>query len=101
MFRKLAVWLVVLNVVDAVSTQLSISKGLAIEMNPVLALVLAHGFLLFWAVKFGVLLGALYMLWRIRKHWAEAVTAVMVGGTVLYALLALYQIGLWLVWLSR
>jgi hypothetical protein len=70
----------VLNVADAVLTELSIRSGLAVELNPVASAIGIPGKILLVAT-------ASYLLYRIRPHalvWPTLALAAVVGyiGTV-------------------
>ena len=88
-----------LNLTDAASTQLAISKGLATELNPAMAWAIGHGFIWFWLLKFGVVLAGICLLYRHRFYKAAGVALSI--GVAIYSFLALYQIWFWLAYLFR
>jgi hypothetical protein len=84
-----------LNAVDAASTQVAVSKGLAYELNPFMAWAISHGWIWFWLLKFGVVALGIYLLYRARYYKAAGLA--MTASVAVYAWVVLWQLGFWLV----
>lgn len=81
---------VLLNLADGVATLLSVYGGVAPEANPLMGRLLAVDPVLFMAVKTVLVLGGLYLLWRLRLRPA-AVVALFFAFLVYYAV-AIYHV---------
>jgi hypothetical protein len=80
------------NVFDAVSTDYVLSRGLAVEANPLMSFLYQLGPAYFYAFKYLVIAVAIAVAWKYREVRSVRVTTVIV--TVLYECLFWYQIAL-------
>jgi hypothetical protein len=60
--------IVILNALDAVFTVAWVEAGLAVEANPLMAVVIAISPVLFVVAKVALVNGGTFVLWRLRSH---------------------------------
>ncbi len=76
--------LVVLNIMDASVTIMSIGAGIAEEVNPIMAFFLEKHVLWFILVKFIAVFGACYVFWTLRaEKMAQIGLKISVGAYLL------------------
>jgi hypothetical protein len=82
----------VLNALDGILTSKAVAAGIAREMNPILAPILAYSVPLFLLTKFAMGITACFLLYGARKH-VSAVLALSFACGV-YGLLVSYQVAM-------
>lgn len=94
--RRLLVLIVLLNVVDAIATATWVGMG-ASEANPIMAFYLHMGVGYFYAVKAGLILIPVMMLWsQAEREIVKRVTPVLTA--VYVSVLAIHWRGVLLTW---
>jgi Domain of unknown function (DUF5658) len=88
--HRIAVGVVICNLVDAVFTILYTDLGPAREGNPLLEQVLADSPLLFMVIKLALVSMGVALLWRLRERRAAAIGLVASGAT--YCWLIVYHL---------
>ena len=88
--HRIAVGVVICNLVDAVFTILYTDLGLAREANPLLEQVLADSPLLFMVIKLALVSMGVALLWRLRHRRAAAAGLVASGAA--YCWLIVYHL---------
>ena len=86
MTHHLLAAVVVMNAVDATFTLGWVEAGLAVEANPLMAVVLAVSPVLFMAVKLVLVNAGAWLLWQYRHHRAARIGAGFCAATY-YALI--------------
>lgn len=95
MERLLATTLV-FNVVDLMLTLLVVLGGLAVEANPLMAVLISSSPVAFALVKLGVVSFGVWVLWRARTRRLAAVGSVVIfsaySGVMLYHVLSVKMV---------
>jgi hypothetical protein len=93
--RQLILSLACLNGIDAVMTVSATQRGLAVELNPLLADLLAWSPLAFLLVKSWVGIMAVVLLLRIERtglSWPQWATPALMGVSLLYLTVFVYHL---------
>src|SRR5262245_8597756 len=83
--------ILVLNLIDGISTLALVTAGLAVEANPLMESALAQGPLTFMTAKITLVSLGILFLWRMRRHRFAAVS--LIGSMVVYSAVVLYHVG--------
>jgi hypothetical protein len=83
---------IVLNLLDALFTIPAVASGEAVEANPLMAVLLARGPLLFMLGKLALVSLCVLLLWRMRSN--RLAVAGLVGAVPVYSLIVVYHVSI-------
>ena len=92
--RRAVTWaaglVVVLNMLDAVSTLTFVRLGAADEGNPLMDQALSWGPLLFMLAKLALVSLSVHLLWRLRDRWSAVIG--LLGAAATYLVICGYHV---------
>ena len=87
---RVAVAILILNLIDGVLTLALIQSGLATEANPMMAELLGHGAVHFMLFKISLVSLSVLLLWRLQRQRVAVLALYAAAGV--YGLLAVYHL---------